>query len=215
MNVRAHPGWQVSPNSLNTLGKSRAYSKLPLFILKFFSCQIFVVSFHVQKWQRRFFVLYEHGLLRYALDDLVSQSSLFSSRVFVASCGRQDVVCHFSGFCRMRSLATFRPKTSLISPRIFPPLFHPPRVTSCQCVRRPPWHRGVARERRRGRRESRARRCHFAQILFLWLPEVTEACLDARLLRGASAQQPFPADPRSASPLSLLLSPSLRALRSS
>lgn len=26
----------------------------------------------LQKWQRRFFVLYEHGLLRYALDEMVS-----------------------------------------------------------------------------------------------------------------------------------------------
>ncbi|KAL4617873.1 plectin-like isoform X1 [Arapaima gigas] len=24
-----------------------------------------------QKWQRRFFILYEHGLLRYALDEMV------------------------------------------------------------------------------------------------------------------------------------------------
>lgn len=28
--------------------------------------------FLLQKWQRRFFLLYEHGLLRYALDDMVS-----------------------------------------------------------------------------------------------------------------------------------------------
>lgn len=26
----------------------------------------------LQKWQRRFFILYEHGLLRYALDEMVS-----------------------------------------------------------------------------------------------------------------------------------------------
>lgn len=26
-----------------------------------------------QKWQRRFFILYEHGLLRYALDEMVSE----------------------------------------------------------------------------------------------------------------------------------------------
>lgn len=26
----------------------------------------------MQKWQRRFFILYEHGLLRYALDEMVS-----------------------------------------------------------------------------------------------------------------------------------------------
>lgn len=27
----------------------------------------------IQKWQRRFFILYEHGLLRYALDEMVSK----------------------------------------------------------------------------------------------------------------------------------------------
>lgn len=30
--------------------------------------------FFQQKWQRRFFILYEHGLLRYALDEMVSES---------------------------------------------------------------------------------------------------------------------------------------------
>lgn len=29
----------------------------------------------LQKWQRRFFILYEHGLLRYALDEMVSELS--------------------------------------------------------------------------------------------------------------------------------------------
>ena len=42
-----------------------------------FSCEsitAFLKSLSVvtQKWQRRFFVLYEHGLLRYALDEMVS-----------------------------------------------------------------------------------------------------------------------------------------------
>lgn len=41
----------------------------------FFSCII-------QKWQRRFFILYEHGLLRYALDEMVSKV-LFLSLYFV------------------------------------------------------------------------------------------------------------------------------------
>ncbi|KAF7243074.1 Myosin phosphatase Rho-interacting protein [Varanus komodoensis] len=27
-----------------------------------------------RKWQRRFFILYEHGLLRYALDEMVSHA---------------------------------------------------------------------------------------------------------------------------------------------
>lgn len=35
---------------------------------------LFVVS-HCQKWQRRFFVLYEHGSLSFALDELVSNCS--------------------------------------------------------------------------------------------------------------------------------------------
>lgn len=30
----------------------------------------------LQKWQRRFFILYEHGLLRYALDEMVSAAWL-------------------------------------------------------------------------------------------------------------------------------------------
>lgn len=30
------------------------------------------LSVPLQKWQRRFFILYEHGLLRYALDEMVS-----------------------------------------------------------------------------------------------------------------------------------------------
>lgn len=38
----------------------------------------------LQKWQRRFFLLYEHGLLRYALDDLVS-----------VYCGSLSVVCSY------------------------------------------------------------------------------------------------------------------------
>lgn len=32
-----------------------------------------VFFFFFQKWQRRFFILYEHGLLRYALDEMVSE----------------------------------------------------------------------------------------------------------------------------------------------
>ncbi|KAL8175358.1 UNVERIFIED_CONTAM: hypothetical protein K2H54_020580 [Gekko kuhli] len=34
-----------------------------------------------RKWQRRFFILYEHGLLRYALDEMVSLSPPFSSLI--------------------------------------------------------------------------------------------------------------------------------------
>lgn len=33
---------------------------------------LFVFVCSMQKWQRRFFILYEHGLLRYALDEMVS-----------------------------------------------------------------------------------------------------------------------------------------------
>lgn len=36
-------------------------------------CNIVVFFGTIQKWQRRFFILYEHGLLRYALDEMVSK----------------------------------------------------------------------------------------------------------------------------------------------
>ena len=36
------------------------------------------LSVATQKWQRRFFVLYEHGLLRYALDEMVSNPTVFT-----------------------------------------------------------------------------------------------------------------------------------------
>lgn len=39
-------------------------------------------SLSLQKWQRRFFLLYEHGLLRYALDDMVSMSEVLLSPSF-------------------------------------------------------------------------------------------------------------------------------------
>lgn len=47
----------------------------------------------LQKWQRRFFILYEHGLLRYALDEMVSvllrplsDSSLPQAPFFLSAC---------------------------------------------------------------------------------------------------------------------------------
>jgi len=60
-----------------------------------------VILFPLQKWQRRFFILYEHGLLRYALDEMVSESFPPGSfkyiyirifKVYVFSV----LVCHFS-----------------------------------------------------------------------------------------------------------------------
>lgn len=36
----------------------------------------------LQKWQRRFFILYEHGLLRYALDEMVSAAGWRCAAMF-------------------------------------------------------------------------------------------------------------------------------------
>lgn len=40
----------------------------------------------LQKWQRRFFILYEHGLLRYALDEMVSAAWLCPGISWVICC---------------------------------------------------------------------------------------------------------------------------------
>ena len=50
----------------------------------------------LQKWQRRFFILYEHGLLRYALDEMVSE---LSTPPCPSLCQASPALCSHCGFC--------------------------------------------------------------------------------------------------------------------
>lgn len=46
------------------------------FVIDNFYVKVNDWFFALQKWQRRFFILYEHGLLRYALDEMVRKNFL-------------------------------------------------------------------------------------------------------------------------------------------